>query len=620
MVTSMDGKIDMAPVSEGYGNRDTPQAVLQRMQQALAALGPALQARDEALATQLEQTVDRAAHQLLARFTQGLSPLAVATAYQDWLLHLAASPGKQLELMGKAARNAAQLARFAATCALKDDGTPCVEPLAHDRRFSDPAWQRWPFNVMHQAFLLQQQWWHAATTGIRGLDARHAAQVDFATRQALDMLSPTNFPATNPVVLKQTLSEGGANLVRGWLNFQDDVQRQANGRPPHGAEDYAPGENLALTPGKVVFRNRLIELIQYAPATESVHPEPVLIVPAWIMKYHILDLTPQDSLIKYLVDQGFTVFAISWKNPDYDDRDLGMDDYRRLGVLAALEAVNMIVPGQKAHAVGYCLGGTLLSITAAAMARDGDDRLASLSFLATQTDFEEAGELTLFIVESQVAFLEDMMREQGYLDVHQMAGAFQMLHSNDLVWSHMVQDYLMGQRSPMTPMMAWNADGTRMPARMHGEYLRQLFLQNDLAEGRFRVEGRPVALTDIHQPIFAVGTETDHVAPWRSVFKFHLFTDSDVTFVLVSGGHNGGIVSPPARKGRHFRLRTKHHGDRYLDPDSWLQATRQQEGSWWPAWVDWLGVRSGARVAPPAMGAATLPPLCDAPGTYVLQK
>jgi polyhydroxyalkanoate synthase len=337
------------------------------------------------------------------------------------------------------------------------------------------------------------------------------------------------------------------------------------------------------------------------------------------MKYYILDLSPQNSLVKYLTGQGFTVFMISWKNPEAEDRDLGLDDYRRLGVMAALDAVRGIVPDQKVHAAGYCLGGTLLSIAASAMARDGDDRLKSMTLFAAQTDFTEAGELLLFINESQIAFLENMMAEQGYLDSRQMAGAFQLLNSNDLVWSRVVRDYLMGERRPMTDLMAWNADTTRMPYRMHSEYLRQLFLDNQLVEGRFMVEGRPVALTDIRVPIFAVGTSNDHVAPWCSTYKIHLQTDCEVTYLLTSGGHNAGIVSEPGHAGRSFQMSTRTSDDRYLDADAFTAEAPRKAGSWWPEWADWLRARSGAPVPARAVGGADRAALCDAPGTYVFQ-
>ena len=334
------------------------------------------------------------------------------------------------------------------------------------------------------------------------------------------------------------------------------------------------------------------------------------------MKYYILDLSPENSMVKFLVDQGYTVFMISWRNPGAEDRDLGLDDYRKMGVMDAIGAVQGVVPDQKIHGVGYCLGGTLLSIAAAAIGRDGGDPFASLSYFASQIDFTEPGELQLFINESQLTFLEDMMWDQGYLDTTQMSGAFQMINSVDLVWSRILHSYLMGDEPAMFDLLAWNADGTRMPFRMHSEYLRSLYLNNELTEGRFVVEGRPISVTDIRVPVFSVGTVKDHVAPWPSVYKMHLYLDTDLTFVLTSGGHNAGIVSEPGHKNRSYQIATTRHDDRYVDPESWAAQTPKKDGSWWLEWVSWLEERSGKPVPPPAMGNA----LADAPGTYVHQK
>ncbi|WP_306664290.1 alpha/beta hydrolase [Sulfitobacter sp. CW3] len=558
-----------------------------------------------------------------ARFTGGISPIALAAAYSDWLLHLSSAPGKQLELLEKAGKKIWRFANHAARCA-KNPNTPdtCITPLPQDRRFKDEAWQQWPFNMISQGFLLNQQWWQNATTGVAGVTRQHEDVVTFVTRQILDVYSPSNFALTNPEVLAKTASEGGMNLVRGWQNFLEDAARANTGEKPVGLEEFQVGGNLATTPGKVVYRNRLIELIQYAPTTDKVRPEPILIVPAWIMKYYILDLSAENSFVRYLTAQGFTVFMISWKNPDGDDRDLGMDDYLSSGVMDAVNAVDTITGGQHIHAVGYCLGGTLLSIAAAAMARDNDTRLKSLTLLAAQVDFTQAGELTLFINDSQLAYLDDMMWDKGYLDTKQMAGAFQLLRSNDLVWSRVIHDYLMGGRSEMNDLMAWNADATRMPYKMHSQYLRQLFLNNDLAEGRFLVAGEPVAITDIRAPVFMVGTERDHVAPWHSVYKFNLLSDTDVSFVLTNGGHNAGIVSEPGHPHRHYRMRAKHKDAPYHDPDRWFADADVVDGSWWPALVSWLEDKSGAPVAPPPMGTKEdkYAPLCDAPGTYIFQE
>jgi polyhydroxyalkanoate synthase len=552
----------------------------------------------------------------------GISPVGLLLVYLDWLLHLGFSPGKQLDLARKLTRKALRFSLYATGDALRPGAPPAIEPLPQDQRFSGPAWQRWPFNLSYQAFLLCQQWLHNATTGVRGVSRHDQDVVTFVGRQLLDIFSPSNFSWANPEILEATSAQGGANLFRGAVNLFEDWERAILGRKPAGTEAFPVGKAVATTPGKVVYRNRLIELIQYAPATPAVQAEPILIVPAWIMKYYILDLSPGNSLVKYLVDRGHTVFMISWKNPGPEDRDLGMEDYRGLGVMEALAAVGAIVPGRRVQAVGYCLGGTLLAIAAAAMARDRDDRLRSVTLFATETDFTEPGELALFIDETQVTFLEDMMWDQGCLQTGQMAGAFQLLRSRDLVWSHAVHDYLLGERQPMTDLMAWNADATRMPYRMHSQYLRSLFLHNDLAEGRFQAGGRPVTLADIAVPMFVVSTVTDHVAPWRSVYKIHVLADAEVTFVLTAGGHNAGIVSEPSHPHRSYQIATHEEGTRHPDPDTWQAFAPRREGSWWPAWHGWLEGHSGGSVPAPSMGApdAGYPPLADAPGAYVLQE
>ncbi len=558
-------------------------------------------------------------HAALGALTLGMSPVSLVQAWQDWILHLAISPGKQQEIFAKGIEKIARLWGFADECAhATGQARRRISPLPQDRRFNHPGWQLFPFNIFEQDFLLWQQWWHNATTGVPGVSAKHERLVEFYSRQFLDMFAPSNFLPTNPEVLEKTLQEGGANLIVGMENLIDDLMRRTIDRPPTGTEEFRPGVDVAVTPGDVVFRNELIELIRFRPLTPAVHAEPLLIVPAWIMKYYILDLSPKNSLIRYLVEQGFCVYCISWRNPGAEQRDLTLDDYRRLGVMDALEVVSGSSDGARVHGVGYCLGGTLLSIAAAAMARDGDDRFKSLSFFAAQMDFEEPGELGHFIDESQIQLVEDVMWSEGYLDQRRMAGAFQMLRSQDLVWSRMVHDYLMGERAPMSDLMAWNADATRMPYRMHSEYLRRLYLGNDLAQGRFPVDGHPVHLESITAPVFAVGTLTDHVAPWRSVFKMTRLLHTDIDFVLTNGGHNAGIVAEPGHPRRAFRHLAFVHGTARPDADRWMETTEETKGSWWPTWAGWLRSRSGASIAARDTAGAGLEPICPAPGKYVL--
>lgn len=565
--------------------------------------------------------LDHKIHAHIAKLTGGISPIALGLAGFDWLSHLIFSPSKQKILWHSFFEKKTQLRHYMMQAPLGADSENIIEPSPTDQRFKSDAWQSWPFNVYAQSFLLCQSWWNEATSGVRGVSTHHSNVVSFVARQMLDIVSPSNNPLTNPDIIQTTFEEKGGNFSKGYMNWLEDVMRHKNDKPPIGSEAFVVGENIAVTEGKVVFKNDLMELIQYAPTTPQVYAEPILIIPAWIMKYYILDLSPKNSLVKYLVDKGHTVFMISWKNPDASDRNIGLDDYLHTGLGAALKAVKDITQTEQVHAVGYCLGGTLLSIMAAAHARDGDTSFKTITLLATQVDFEEAGELMLFIDESQIAYLEDVMWNEGYLDKQHMAGAFELLRSNDLVWSRMIKTYLQGKREQNFDLLAWNADATRLPYRMHSEYLRQLFLNNDLAEGRFIVHDAPVALSDIRTPIFSVGTQRDHVAPWKSVYKILLYTESDVTFVLTSGGHNAGIISEPNHKGRSYQISTMPNTAHYMSSGQWQKTTPITQGSWWEAWDNWLLEHSSGQNTLPSMGnTKDYIATTDAPGRYVLMQ
>jgi polyhydroxyalkanoate synthase subunit PhaC len=568
-----------------------------------------------------EDPLDRLIHASIAGSLGGFSPMSVGEAWLDWASHLAVSPARRLELVKSAWSEQSRVFGAACNIATRDeDNAPCNRTLPHDKRFHGPEWRQWPFAPYAEALLAAERWWDDATSKVHGASPHHLSLLRFLGRQVLDMASPSNFVVTNPVVIDKTVAEGGANLLRGTFNFWTDIQRAFRRERSDAAKAFAPGKTVAVTKGAVVKRTALAEIIQYSPTTSKVRAEPVVIVPAWIMKYYILDLSPANSLVKHLVDEGFTVFVISWKNPGRDDRDIGFDDYRRLGVLPAISTALAITGAKRAHLAGYCVGGTLAAVTAAAMARDFDDRLQSLTLLAAQTDFDEAGELKLFIDESQLAAIEDIMWERGVFEGNRMARTFNLLRSNDLIWSRIVHHYLMGEPEKLDDLSAWSTDATRLPYRMHNEYLRNLYLTNDLAEGRFGVDGRSIAPQDIRAPIFAVGTEWDHVAPWRSVYKIHNLTDTEVTFALTNGGHNQGIISPPGRKDRHYRLSTTGATEPRHDPEAWFARAHETDGSWWPAWFGWLGARSGPFVAPPPLGRpdADLAPLDPAPGVYVL--
>ena len=566
--------------------------------------------RDQA--HQLDQTV----HAWLSKASMGLSPISLTLAYLDWALHLTSSPGQQMLLMQEA------------WASLPKYFSPQQEEK--DARFRHEAWQNWPFNALKSAYQTHADHWQNASN-VEGMSDHHKHMVKFFNRQYLDAMSPSNWPWTNPEVLRKGFESGGQSLLAGWQKYVADLEAHQKNRHSQASDTLTPlafevGQQVATTPGKVVYRNRLIELIQYAPTTDKVYAEPILIVPSCIMKYYILDLSPHNSMVKYLVDQGHTVFMISWRNPDETDRDLGMDDYLRLGLMDAMAAVKSQTNEPRLHALGYCLGGTFLAIAAAVLAKNktqkpnkriqnGMPELASVTLLAAQTDFSEPGELGVFIDDDQLKSLKEDMAQKGYLSGRQMAGAFQFLNSRDLIWSRHTHRYLLGEEELGMDMMSWNADTTRLPERMHSEYLHSLFLHDSLAKGHFKFEGQGVALMNIQAPMLVVGTVRDHVSPWRSVYKIHLLTDTDTTFILAAGGHNAGIISEPGHAHRSYQMNQVKRGHAWTPPEDWEKEASLHEGSWWVPMQGWLAKHAGALIK--ARKIATKNVLCDAPGEYV---
>lgn len=564
--------------------------------------------------------LDRQWHAWLAAAGAGWSPVSVSLAAADWALNWLHSPASAATLLAQWPQ-AVMEAQAEARRSVSDAEQP---PRPGD----------W-LQAFSRAWLDGTQAWSQRASALPGIAPHHREVMQLLGRQTADWLAAAHWPLTQPEVLRQAWATRGDSLLRGTRHRLHDISLRhglrplpalAEAEPAAPAEALAPGQGLAMTPGEVVYRNELVELLQYRPTTAEVQREPVFIVPSWIMKYYILDLSPHNSLVRYLVEQGHTVFMLSWRNPDEADALLGMDDYLHLGVLAPLAQAKAISGEDELHAMGYCLGGTLLAIAAAALAapqrRPGLARLPtlrSLTLLAAQVDFSEPGELGALIDEQQVQWLEDMMAERGYLSGRQMAGSFQFLHSRELVWQRAIREYLLGEREAPNDLMRWNADATRMPATMHSEYLRSLYLRNELAQGRYPVDGEPVSLHDLRLPIFAVGTVTDHVSPWRSVHKIHQLTQSPVDFVLTRGGHNAGIISEPGHANRSYRRLALAADAPRLSPQAWQAQAPEFEGSWWPAWSDWLKAQgSGDRV--PAREPVHTPELGAAPGRYVMQR
>lgn len=562
-------------------------------------------------------TLDELVHAELAKVSMGLSPISLALAYADWAMHLSVSPGKQFALM--------QLATKLYQDTLSQQVNTDAQASAHDKdtRFENKAWSNWPYKLLKDSYQANEAWWKESTQ-ITGVSKHHAHLMQFFTRQWLDAMSPSNWAASNPEVLENIKATGGQSLLKGMQQYAEDLQKMSAQQLTSESDASHPpafkvGKDVAITPGKVVYKNQLIELIQYTPTTSKVHPEPLLIVPSCIMKYYILDLSPHNSMVKYLVSEGFTVFMVSWRNPDSKDRDVGMHDYIQLGLLDAIAAVKSMSTSPQLHAMGYCLGGTFLSIAAAVLGRQKNKSpLASVTLLAAQTDFSEPGELGVFIDDDQLLTLREEMAKTGYLSGKQMAGSFQFLNSRDLIWSRSTQRYLLGREEVGNDMVSWNKDTTRLPARMHTEYLDSLFLNNSLSEGHYRFDGKAVDLMDIAQPLMVVGTVRDHISPWKSVYKIHAKTNTNTTFILASGGHNAGIISEPGHSHRSYQIDSVPKNHDWIDPEQWLAQADEVEGSWWPAWSRWLAHHSNSPVK--AKEIANGESLQNAPGKYVLTR
>jgi polyhydroxyalkanoate synthase len=502
-----------------------------------------------------------------------------------------------------------------------------VETDRSDRRFEHEAWNRNPaLSALRQAYLISGNWLMEVADGWEAIDPRLRQRAVFWTQQYIDALSPTNYPLTNPEVVEEIERTGGENLVRGFENFLSDLRRGRISQVPQGA--FEVGKDLALTPGKVVYRNQLIELIQYAPATDQVREVPMLMIAPWINKYYVMDLRPDNSMFKYLVDAGFTVFAISWKNADSSMRHLDWEDYMTDGPLAALEVIKGITGAERVNVVGYCLGALLTETTLAYMAAVGDETANTATFFTMHQDFGDVGDVAVFISRPEVRFLEWLMSASGgYLDGRNMAATFSMLRSNDLIWRYWVNNYLLGKQPPEFDMLYWNSDGTRVPEAVHSFLLREIFLEDKLAKpDAVKLKGVGIGLKRITAPAYVVATRRDHIVPWRGAYKVRQLLGGPVRFILADAGHIAGIINHPDKKPRPY-----WHCDEVdaeTDPDVWLEcaAANKQNNSWWLDWIPWLEARSGEWMAPPSMGNEDVlselsrPPIADAPGTYVLEQ
>ena len=579
------------------------------------------------LARSMAEIAERSQH-LVAEFLtrqkpDGLGmadPLSIGTAFMEMTQRMMADPTRLVQAQLSLWQDYMKLWQSTAQRLWGGPAEPVIEAAPADRRFADSAWtENAVFDYIKQSYLLTARWMQSAVKEVDGLDDKTAKKVDFYTRQFVDAMAPSNFVMTNPEVLRTTIESGGENLVKGLDNLLRDLER-GKGKLMIKMTDldkFKVGVNIAVTPGKVIYQNDLLQLIQYEPATPTVRRRPLLIIPPWINKFYILDLRPENSFVKWAVEQGHTVFVISWVNPDERLAEKGFDDYMLEGLLAALDAIEQVTGEREANVIGYCLGGTLLASTLGYMKAKGDDRIKSATYFVALVDFKEAGELSVFIDEEQLHYLEERMREHGYLEGSDMATTFNMLRANDLIWSFVVNNYLLGKEPFPFDLLYWNSDSTRMPAAMHSFYLRNMYQENKLVvPGGISLAGVPIDLSGISVPSFLLSTREDHIAPWKSTYSATQIYQGPVKFVLAASGHIAGVVNPPGK--------SKYgHWENDKNPpasDEWLATATQHPDSWWPVWDKWVAEFAGGTVPARKPGDGKLPPIEDAPGSYVLVK